>query len=124
MQPHLRARRQFLQSTWSERGIGQGDIRDPHDSILAAARYLVRRGGPADERSFRVAYNWEIYYLSSIGDLWLPVAYRQSAEEARGGLLISRGRSGRRCSRGARTRAVDTTGSPIRATAATLNQLL
>jgi membrane-bound lytic murein transglycosylase B len=97
---------QFLQSTWNERGIGQGDIRDPHDSILAAARYLVRRGGPADmakalqgynnhvnyvravteyaqmfkadERSFRVVYHWEIYYLSSVGDLWLPVGYRQS----------------------------------------------
>jgi hypothetical protein len=96
---------QFLQSTWNEKGIGQGDIRDPHDSILAAARYLVRRGGPtdmakalqgynnhvnyvravteyaqmfkADERSFHVVYNWEIYYLSSVGDLWLPVGYRQ-----------------------------------------------
>jgi hypothetical protein len=100
---------QFLQSTWNERGIGQGDIRDPHDSILAAARYLVRRGGPADmakalqgynnhvnyvravtdyaqmfkadERSFHVAYNWEIYYLSSVGDLWLPVGYRQPAAQ-------------------------------------------
>ena len=97
---------QFLQSTWNERGIGAGDIRDPHDSIQAAARYLVRRGGPADmakalqgynnhanyvravstyaelfaadERSFRAVYHWEIYYFSSQGDLWLPAGYRQA----------------------------------------------
>lgn len=35
---------QFLPSTWAQRGIGQGDIRDPEDAIHAAARYLVRRG--------------------------------------------------------------------------------
>jgi membrane-bound lytic murein transglycosylase B len=97
---------QFLQSTWNERGIGEGDIRNPHDAIQAAARYLVRRGGPADmakalqgynnhvnyvravtayaelfkadERSFRAVYQWEIYYFSSAGDLWLPVGYRQA----------------------------------------------
>ncbi len=97
---------QFLQSTWNERGIGAGDIRDPHDAIQAAARYLVRRGGPADmakalqgynnhanyvravsayadlfaadERSYRAVYEWEIYYFSSAGDLWLPAGYRQS----------------------------------------------
>jgi membrane-bound lytic murein transglycosylase B len=98
---------QFLQSTWNGRGIGQGDIRDPHDAIQAAARFLVRRGGPADmakalqgynnhanyvravmayadlfradERSFQAVYHWEIYYFSSAGDLWLPVGYRQAA---------------------------------------------
>lgn len=96
---------QFLQSTWNERGIGQGDIRDPHDAIQAAARYLVRRGGPADmakalrgynnsanyvravtayaamfqadEQSFRAVYHWEIYFFTATGDLWLPVGYRQ-----------------------------------------------
>jgi membrane-bound lytic murein transglycosylase B len=98
---------QFLQSTWNERGIGQGDIRDPHDAIQAAARYLVRRGGPADmtkalrgynnsanyvravttyaqlfaadEASFRAVYHWEIYFFTSVGDLWFPVGYRQPA---------------------------------------------
>ena len=40
---------QFLPSTWNEPGIGNnGDINDPHDSIQAAARYLVRRGGLDD----------------------------------------------------------------------------
>ena len=29
---------QFLPTTWAEAGIGQGNIRDPHDAIQAAAR--------------------------------------------------------------------------------------
>jgi membrane-bound lytic murein transglycosylase B len=98
---------QFLPSTWNERGIGKGDIDDPHDAIQAAARYLVRRGGPADmdkalhgynrspnyvravslyaeimrrdERAFHVFYEWEIHYLSAAGDLWLPVGTREPA---------------------------------------------
>lgn len=94
---------QFLPTTWAERGIGEGDIDDPHDAIQGAARYLVRRGGPADmaralrgynnsanyvqavmiyadmlrrdERTLWVLHEWEIHYLSSVGDLWLPVGY-------------------------------------------------
>jgi len=94
---------QFLPTTWAERGIGEGDIDDPHDSIQAAARYLVRRGGPADmqralrgynnspnyvtavslyadlmrrdERALWVLHEWQIHYLSSAGDLWFPVGY-------------------------------------------------
>jgi hypothetical protein len=96
---------QFLPSTWSERGIGKGDIRDPHDAIQAAARYLVRRGGLKDIRrglwgynnsshygeavlqyaklleeeplSFRGLYHWEIHLATSAGDLWLPIGYEQ-----------------------------------------------
>jgi len=41
---------QFLPSTWAEPGIGKGNIRNPHDAIQAAARYLVRRGGLRDIR--------------------------------------------------------------------------
>ena len=41
---------QFLPTTWTERGIGRGgNIKDPHDAIQAAARYLVRRGGKRDK---------------------------------------------------------------------------
>lgn len=97
---------QFLPTTWAEAGIGKGDIRDAHDAIQAAARYLVRRGGPndmakallgynnhanyvravtayadlfkADEQSFRAAYRWEVYFLSELGDVWLPVGYHQT----------------------------------------------
>jgi hypothetical protein len=96
---------QFLPSTWAEPGIGQGDIRNPRDAIHAAARYLVRRGGPAnlkqalwgynnskhygsavlhyaavmkaDPAAFRGFYNWEVHFASGVGDLWLPVGTNQ-----------------------------------------------
>jgi membrane-bound lytic murein transglycosylase B len=96
---------QFLPTTWAEPGIGQGDIRDPHDAIQAAARYLVRRGGlkdirrglwgynnsdhygravlayasllKEDPRAYIGLYHWEIHFNSAAGDLWLPVGYEQ-----------------------------------------------
>ncbi len=97
---------QFLPSTWAEPGIGNGgDIRDPWDSIHAAARYLVRRGGLKDIReglwgynnsdhygkavlhyaallnreplTYRSLYRWQIHYASSAGDLWLNEGYAQ-----------------------------------------------
>ena len=99
---------QFLPSTWNEPGIGRGDINDPHDSIQAAARYLVRRGGPADmrkalfgynnhnsyvegvsltaevirtdEHALAGFYNWEIYFSSGRGSLWLPAGlYKETS---------------------------------------------
>ncbi len=97
---------QFLPSTWAEAGIGKGDIRNPRDAIHAAARYLVRRGGPAnlskalwgynnsdhygkavlhyaavlkdDPAAFRGLYHWEVHFASGLGDLWLPVGYLQA----------------------------------------------
>ncbi len=97
---------QFLPTTWAEPGIGQGDIRDPHDAIQAAARYLVRRGGlkdirkglwgynnsdhygravllyasliKEDPRAYIGLYNWEIHFSTEAGDIWLPVGYNQS----------------------------------------------
>ncbi|MFM7236491.1 MAG: transglycosylase SLT domain-containing protein [Cyanobium sp.] len=96
---------QFLPTTWAERGIGRGDIRNPRDAISAAARYLVRRGGPTnlkkalwgynnsdhygkavlhyaalmkdDPAAFRGLYHWEVHFASGAGDLWLPVGYNQ-----------------------------------------------
>ena len=53
---------QFLPTTWAEPGIGAGDIRDPHDAIQAAARYLVRRGGLKDIRQGLWGYNNSDYY--------------------------------------------------------------
>lgn len=95
---------QFLPTTWSEAGIGDGDINDPRDAINAAARYLVRRGGPADMEmalwgynnhdlyvtavqayaellrqdpaSYTEIYNWEIYFFTEAGDVWLPTGFR------------------------------------------------
>ncbi len=97
---------QFLQTTWDLPGIGNGDINDPHDSIQAAARYLVSRGGlidikkglwgynnsknyveavieyssilKNDPRALKSFYNWEIHYRTAYGDLWLPVGYEQT----------------------------------------------
>ncbi len=95
---------QFIPSTWA--AWGEGDINDPHDAILSAARYLASNGGDtdagidsalysynnhpgyvdgvqayasilrADPAAFRGFYRWQIVYLSTIGDLWLPVGYR------------------------------------------------
>ena len=96
---------QFLPTTWAEAGIGAGNIRDPHDAIQAAARYLVRRGGLQDIRrglwgynnsdyygravmlyaslmkedpaAYIGLYHWEIHFNAAAGDLWLPVGYNQ-----------------------------------------------
>ena len=97
---------QFLPTTWAEAGIGHGNIRDPHDAIQAAARYLVRRGGlrdirqglwgynnsdyygravllyaslmQEDPRAYIGLYHWEIHFNAADGDLWLPVGYNQA----------------------------------------------
>ena len=93
---------QFLPTTWEE--VGEGDINNPRDAIAGAARYLVRRGGPADmeaalwgynnsdeyvetvslyaelmrrnSRNLIGLYNWEIYFRTDAGDVWLPVGFR------------------------------------------------
>lgn len=98
---------QFLPTTWAQPGVGAGDIRDPHDAIQAAARYLVRRGGlqdirkglwgynnsdyygravllyasllRADPQAYIGLYHWEIHVNTEAGDLWLPVGYAQNA---------------------------------------------
>jgi membrane-bound lytic murein transglycosylase B len=85
---------QFLPSTWAAYGAG-GDIEDPHDAILAAARYLKASGAPrdldralyaynhstayvrairrfaarmrADERTFRTYYAWQVYVRTPSG---------------------------------------------------------
>ena len=56
---------QFLPSTWEQYGNG-GDIRDPHDSILGAARYLSASGAPSDTRSALFAYNRSYEYVDAI----------------------------------------------------------
>jgi membrane-bound lytic murein transglycosylase B len=92
---------QFIDPTWER--WGEGDVWDPHDAILAAGRYLEDRGFAedpaaavfaynnhnnyvravlayagimeADPQAFYGFYNWEIHYLSMVGDLWLPEGY-------------------------------------------------
>ena len=93
---------QFIPSTWAQ--YGRGDIENPRDAILAAARYLVARGGrqdiarglygynpsdhyvravsayarvmQADERAYLGYYHWQVYYRMVGGDVVLEVGYR------------------------------------------------
>jgi soluble lytic murein transglycosylase-like protein len=93
---------QFMPATWAT--WGKGDIDDPHDAILAAARYLAHNGGGeghvdralyaynhsrryvegvqayaavlrADPAALRGLHDWQVVYLSRRGDLWLPEGY-------------------------------------------------
>ncbi|HSV38228.1 MAG TPA: transglycosylase SLT domain-containing protein [Nocardioidaceae bacterium] len=95
---------QFMPATWD--AFGRGDINDPRDAIMAAARYLAHNGGGRgqidnalfrynnsshyvrgvkhyasvmrqDPAAFRGFYYWQIVYLSARGDVWLPVGYAQ-----------------------------------------------
>jgi membrane-bound lytic murein transglycosylase B len=98
---------QFLPSTWDAYGAG-GDIESNHDSILAAARYLKANGAPermadalhhynptdkyvhavtdyaevmrADPKAYRGYYGWQVYYWSTLGDVWLKVGYDEPVE--------------------------------------------
>lgn len=56
---------QFLPSTWEEYGNG-GDIMDPHDSILAAARYLKAWGAPDQMKRALYAYNHSKVYVRAV----------------------------------------------------------
>jgi membrane-bound lytic murein transglycosylase B len=93
---------QFLPSTWAR--WGRGDIQDPGNAIMAAARYLAHDGGADGRlaqalyrynnsdhyvrgvtllagvmerrpRAFYGYYHWDVYYLTSRGDVRLPVGY-------------------------------------------------
>ncbi len=97
---------QFIPGTWAR--YGEGDIDDPHDAILAAARYLAANGGTgddmsnalfrynpvswyvdavtayaeqmvADERAYLGYYSWQVYFVTDLGDVLLRVGY-ESAE--------------------------------------------
>lgn len=56
---------QFIPSSWEAFGEG-GDVRDPHDAILAAGRYLAAAGGPADMEAALYAYNHSDAYVDAI----------------------------------------------------------
>ncbi len=56
---------QFLPSTWERYG-GGGDIGDPHDAILGAARYLRASRAPQDTRAALFTYNNSDAYVDAI----------------------------------------------------------
>jgi len=71
---------QFLPSTWDLYGAG-GDINDPHDAILAAARLLVANGAPGDMAGALYHYNPSSYYVRAVSAFArtmqrAPFAYR------------------------------------------------
>jgi len=56
---------QFMPATWAAYGNG-GDIMDPHDSIMGAARYLSASGAPARMADALFAYNRSQSYVRAI----------------------------------------------------------
>ncbi|HUY74960.1 MAG TPA: lytic transglycosylase domain-containing protein [Candidatus Dormibacteraeota bacterium] len=56
---------QFEPGTWTEYGQG-GNINDPHDAILAAARLLAHNGAPYDMRNAIYHYNLDFNYVDSV----------------------------------------------------------
>ena len=97
---------QFLPATFDAYGAG-GDINSPHDSIMAAGRYLAANGFAddpdhaifrynhadeyvravndyaavlaADPAAFAGYYRWDVYYYSTAGDVLLPIGYAAEA---------------------------------------------
>ncbi|MEY2421324.1 MAG: hypothetical protein QOI95_1391 [Acidimicrobiaceae bacterium] len=94
---------QFMPATWEGYGEG-GDINSPHDSIMGAARYLAANGFAdgnidgalyrynnstsyvnaikdiaavlaLDPQAFAGYYRWEVFYVTTLGDVHLPVGY-------------------------------------------------
>ncbi len=55
---------QFLPSTWAT--YGRGDVRDPHQAILGAARFLHAAGGTANERAALHRYNPSWAYVGAV----------------------------------------------------------
>jgi membrane-bound lytic murein transglycosylase B len=93
---------QFMPPTWAIYGNG-GDVHSPRDAIMGAARYLAASGFAASPDRAVYEYNhantyvravgdyaaliasdpavlpgyyrWEVYYLTTAGDVLLPVGY-------------------------------------------------
>jgi membrane-bound lytic murein transglycosylase B len=56
---------QFLPATWARYGAG-GDIEDPHDAVLAAARLLRANGAPGDMAEALGHYNHSDSYVRAV----------------------------------------------------------
>ncbi|MGB1225871.1 MAG: transglycosylase SLT domain-containing protein [Mycobacterium sp.] len=97
---------QFMPATFAAWGEG-GDILSPHDSIMAAGRYLAANrfaGDPdyalyrynnsnryvqavhdyaaviaADPTAFDAYHRWDVYYRTTAGDVILPIGYESAS---------------------------------------------
>jgi membrane-bound lytic murein transglycosylase B len=56
---------QFEPSSWAAYGRG-GDVHDPRDAILGAARFLAAAGAPRDVRAALYAYNPSPLYVTAV----------------------------------------------------------
>jgi len=56
---------QFIPSTWRAYGRG-GDVHDPHDAILGAARFLAAAGARHDEAGALYRYNPSSLYVTAV----------------------------------------------------------
>jgi hypothetical protein len=107
---------QFLPSTFAAYGQG-GDINSPHDSIMAAGRYLAANGFAndrdraiyrynnaheyvqavnqyaaliaADPAAFAGYHRWDVYYYTTAGDVLLPIGYAATSPIPVGDYLAS-----------------------------------
>ena len=107
---------QFLPSTFAPYGQG-GDIDSPRDSIMAAGRFLAANGFASDRDHavyqynhahqyvqavgdyaalmasdpavFADYYRWDVYYLTTAGDVLLPMGYAESSRIPVGEYLAS-----------------------------------
>jgi soluble lytic murein transglycosylase-like protein len=97
---------QFMPGTWA--AYGKGDVNDPRDAILGAARYLKASGAPgdmaralfaynrhdgyvrgimayadvmkADPNAYRGYYGWQVYYPTIDGVFLLAVGWTKPKE--------------------------------------------
>jgi membrane-bound lytic murein transglycosylase B len=67
---------QFLPGTWEEYGDG-GDVMDPRDAVMAAARYLDALGAANDVRAALFVYNRSEAYVEAV----LTYASEMAADE-------------------------------------------
>jgi Transglycosylase SLT domain len=93
---------QFIPATWRAYGAG-GDVDDPHDAVLGAARLLAANGFARtpllalrhyndsaayaravtllagvirrEPRQFLAFYHWRVFYLTARGSVLLPIGY-------------------------------------------------
>jgi membrane-bound lytic murein transglycosylase B len=56
---------QFIPATWASYGRG-GDVHDPRDAILGAARFLAAGGAPADTSQALYRYNPSPLYVTAV----------------------------------------------------------
>ncbi len=55
---------QFIPATWD--AYGKGDVREPYNAIMGAARYLKASGAPSRMRDALYAYNHSDAYVDAI----------------------------------------------------------